>query len=167
MTDNVVPMGHITNAFGVKGWVKIRTSTETPDSLGKYKEILLLLNGSWLTYNLEDFFAKDDIFHAKLSNISDRDQAIALKGVTVGIWRSQLPAPQGDEYYWVDLIGLTVMNLRQETLGIIDNLMETGGNTVLIVKSPDKEHLIPFVKHYVQDVDFNAKKVVVDWELDY
>ncbi len=167
MPDTVVPMGHIANAFGVQGWVKIKTSTETPDALGKYKEILLLQNGIWSPYKLETFSAHDNIFNAKLANISDRDQAIALKGTVVGVWREQLPPPSQDEYYWVDLIGLNVVNLHQEALGSVKSLMETGGNSVLVVANSDKERLIPFVKHYIVNVDFDNKEIIADWELDY
>ena len=165
--DNVVPMGHVIGAFGIQGWVKIKTGTETPDALGKYKEILLLINGNWTGFKLEKYSATDAILHAKFAGITDRDQAIALRGATVGVLRSQLPKPDENEYYWVDLIGLEVVNQKQQSLGLVDSLMETGASSVLVVKGQDKQHLIPFVKHYIINVDFNSKQIISDWELDY
>ena len=165
--DSVVPMGYIAGAFGIQGWVKIKTSTEKPDSLSKFKQLLLLINGSWCPTKVEKHSSLKDIFQAKLENISDRDQAMALRGTTVGVLRSQLPKPDKNEYYWIDLIGLNVINQQQEVFGTVTSLMETGANSVLVVKGSEQEYLIPFVKAYVLDVDFTNKQIIVDWGLDY
>lgn len=165
--DSVVPMGYIAGAFGIQGWVKIKTGTEEPDSLGKFKQLLLLINDSWSPIKVEKHSSLKDIFQAKLENINDRDQAMALRGTTVGVLRSQLPKPDKNEYYWVDLIGLNVINQQQEAFGTVASLMETGANSVLVVKDSDKEYLIPFVEAYVLEVDFTSKQIIVDWGLDY
>lgn len=165
MPDNIIPMGKVVGAFGILGWLKIKTDTQDNDSLGKYPKLLLLINNNWVLHKIEKFFVKADIFHVKLENMSDRDQAISLRGTLVGIPRNEFPQLTEDEYYWTDLIGLSVLNLANENLGTVENLMETGASAVLVIKSGDQERLIPFVSRYIIKVD--KEQIVVDWELDY
>jgi 16S rRNA processing protein RimM len=116
---------------------------------------------------IEESFARDSVFHAKLAGINDRDAAFALKGATVCVNREDFPEPDEDEFYWIDLIGLNVINQQNESLGVVKDLMETGANDVLVVKQDDTERLIPFVAQYVINVDLASKQIVVDWGLDY
>lgn len=165
--NNVIPMGKIIGAFGVLGWVKIKSSSTNPDSLGGYGDLLLSINNSWTSYKIEKFFTKSDILHVKLAQINTRDQAIGLRGVTVGVLRSKFPELAQDEYYWTDLIGLSVCNLSQQLLGTVENLLETGANSVLVIKNEDQQYLVPFVGNYIINVDMEKGQIIVDWGLDY
>ncbi len=89
---------------------------------------------------------------AKLVGIDDRDTAYALRGQEISVARSDLPPPEENEFYWSDLIGLTAVNREGVELGKVDSLMETGAHDVLVVKGT-REHLIPFVAHFVGKVD--------------
>lgn len=160
-------MGKIIGAFGVLGWVKIKSSSTNPDSLGGYGDLLLSINNSWTSYKIEKFFTKSDILHVKLAQINTRDQAIGLRGVTVGVLRSKFPELAQDEYYWTDLIGLSVCNLSQQLLGTVENLLETGANSVLVIKNEDQQYLVPFVGNYIINVDMEKGQIIVDWGLDY
>lgn len=167
IATNLVPMGYITGPFGVKGWVKVKVSTEYSDSLDEYPELFLGNNSNWKSVKIESSFARDGIFHAKFVGIDDRDAAFSLRGKTVAVPREQFPEAKEDEYYWVDLIGLSVINLEGESLGTVTDLMETGANDVLVVKDDKIERLIPFVARYVTNVDLQQKQITVDWGLDY
>ena len=94
------------------------------------------------------------------------DQALALRGAIVSVSRDDFPQLAADEYYWTDLIGLKIINKQQELIGIVESLMDTGANSVLVVKG-EKQHLIPFVANYVINVDTQNKCISVDWGLDY
>jgi len=105
-----------------------------------------------------------------------RDAAEALKGVSVQIPRSHFPTLDADEFYWSDLIGLTVENLQGECLGVVNDMMSNGPQSILRitpVETPDDlldkapERLIPFVGQFVINVDKAGKKITVDWGLDY
>lgn len=105
---------------------------------------------------------------AQLAGVADRDAAEALKGTLVGVPREALPPAGKDEYYWDDLIGLEVVNVRGERLGEVDSLIETGANDVLCVRAGDgRELLLPFVGAVVLDVDLAQKRIRVDWEADW
>lgn len=165
---NLIDMGYIANAFGIQGWVKIKTATEYSDSLDEYAQVYLKLkDGTILSKKIEKSFARDGIFHAKLAGINDRDAAFALKGTIVAVDREEFPDLDDDEFYWVDLIGLNVINVQGESLGIVKDLMETGANDVLVAKLEQEERLIPFVAQYVVKVDMQNKQIIVDWGLDY
>lgn len=165
---NLIDMGYIANAFGIQGWVKIKTATEYSDSLDEYAQVYLKLkDGTILSKKIEKSFARDGVFHAKLAGINDRDAAFALKGTIVAVDREEFPDLDEDEFYWVDLIGLNVINVQGESLGIVKDLMETGANDVLVAKLEQEERLIPFVAQYVVKVDMQNKQIIVDWGLDY
>ena len=168
MPDNVIPMGVVVGAFGILGWIKIKTSTQEYDSLGKYPSLLLMIDGNWVKYKVENFSTKSNVFSVKLENILNRDHALSLKGVLVGVLRSEFPHLPSDEYYWTDLIGMNVYNLAQESFGNVINLMETGANSVLVVKNANGiQRLIPFVGKHIVNVDITNGQIIVDWGLDY
>ncbi|MBX9598153.1 MAG: ribosome maturation factor RimM [Burkholderiales bacterium] len=165
---NLIDMGYIANAFGIQGWVKIKTATEYSDSLDGYTQVYLKLkDGTVLSKKIEKSFARDGVFHAKLAGVDNRDAAFALKGTIIAVDREEFPALDEDEFYWVDLIGLNVINVQGESLGIVKDLLETGANDVLVAKLEQEERLIPFVAQYVVKVDMQNKQIIVDWGLDY
>ena len=105
-----------------------------------------------------------------LEKVTDRNQAMTLIGSELAIKRSQLLETDEDEFYWADLVGLTVINAENEKLGIVDHLLETGANDVLVVNGtePDTEYLIPFVlDRTILKVDLENKQIQVDWQADY
>jgi 16S rRNA processing protein RimM len=104
----------------------------------------------------------------------DRDTAESLKGARIFVPRSSFPSTQADEYYWVDLIGLSVLNRDNLTLGTVTELLSTGPQTVLVLHQPNPddptkpiERMIPFVSAYVDRVDIAARQIWVDWQADY
>ncbi len=121
-----------------------------------------------------------DAIVALAPEIPDRDAAEAMKGVRVFVSRSTFPAPDADEFYWIDLIGLCVFTREGVSLGDVIGLIDTGPHCVLRVKpvaadatveAPAEpaadERLIPFVEAYVDSVDIPGRRIVVDWGLDY
>ena len=105
-----------------------------------------------------------------LENITDRDQVLALIGSELAIKKTQLKPAGKDEFYWSDLIGLTVVNLDEQVLGQVDSLLETGANDILVVQDKQQkiERLIPFVmEEVVKLVNLDKQLIQVDWELDY
>ena len=163
----IIPMGKIIGPFGILGWLKIKTGTADSDSLSRYSQLLLQTNCTWINYKIEDFFTRDNIFHVKLENISNRDQAMAVKGTIVGIARDEFPSLDNDEYYQADLVGCNVYNKEQQLLGKIVDFMETGAHSIMVIKDDTTERLIPFVGAYVINVDLALDQITVDWGLDY
>jgi 16S rRNA processing protein RimM len=109
--------------------------------------------------------------------VTDRNVAEALKGAAVFIPQSRFPTLSDDEFYWTELIGLEVENLQGEHLGTVSDMMSNGPQSILRIQpaaSADahpevaaQERLIPFVEAFIIKVDKAAKKITVDWGLDY
>jgi 16S rRNA processing protein RimM len=163
----------VSGAYGIHGWVRIRPYSSDGDAL-------LAAKTWWLDkpelHDIEMMQAKrhNDEVVARLMGVSGRDAAEALKGATVQIRRSHFPALDNDEFYWVDLIGLAVVNERGEHLGMVGDLMDNGAHPILRVEppvaegeKPRPELLIPFVDQFVKTVDQAARLITVDWEADY
>jgi 16S rRNA processing protein RimM len=104
---------------------------------------------------------------AGAQEVPDRDAAQALKGARVFVARASFPTPADDEYYWVDLIGCAVVNRDGAALGTVAGLIDTGAHSVLQVAAGDVQRLIPFVAAYIGTVDLAARRIEVDWGLDF
>ncbi len=163
----MVVMGKIVAAQGILGWVKVQTYTEYLDSLFDYDTWHIGNDSAWQPVEVLDAKVHGKVLIAKLQGIDDRTAAERLKGKLIAIPRAELPEQEEDEYYWADLIGMSVRNLQGEELGVVDNLMETGANDVLMVNGEHGELLIPFIDNVVQKVDRDARRIHVDWQADY
>jgi 16S rRNA processing protein RimM len=175
--DDLVLVGYVSGAYGIQGWVRIKPYSSDADAL-------LNARTWWIDKpELRDVAMLQSKVHsgdvvAQLMGVAGRDAAEALKGATVQIPRSHFPALEKDEFYWVDLIGLAVENLQGEQLGQVLDMMDNGAHPILRVKpaaapqaaQPEdkvQEILIPFVDQFVKTVDQKAKKITVDWGLDF
>ena len=161
-------MGRIAAAHGIRGWVKIQPYTEYVDSLLDYGSWWLgPEHGPWREVSAIKCELHGKTLVAQLPECPDRNAAERLKGLLIAVPRSSLPEQTGDEYYWSDLIGLTVVDESGARLGMVANLLETGANQVLSVKGEGGEILIPFVASAIKQVDVKNKTIRVDWSTDY
>lgn len=159
-------MGRILGPFGIQGWIKLRTFTESPDGLGGHREWWLRTKAGWRSAVLQEFKVRPAAVSAKLEGVDDRNGAELLRGLDVAVTREDLGEAAEGEFYWVDLVGLEVVNLQGERLGRVGDLLRTGGSDVLVV-SGERERLIPFIADYVKSVDRGAKRITVEWEAGY
>ena len=172
--DDLVLVAHVTGAFGIAGWVKLRPYSEEASALFHAKTWWIDKPALHDVDVLQLRSQGEDVV-AKLMDIEDRNAAEALKGATVQVRRAHFPPLEDNEFYWVDLIGHVVENLRGELLGEVSGLMDNGAHPILRVSvakaGPDGEKrgelLIPFVDQFVTEVDQASKRIKVDWELDY
>jgi 16S rRNA processing protein RimM len=117
--------------------------------------------------------AKDhsDSVVATSAEVPDRNTAELLKGARIFVSRASFPTPETDEYYWVDLIGLDVVNREGVVLGAVRELLHTGPQTVLVLAYQEegkaKERMIPFVSAYIDTVDLAGRRITADWQPDY
>lgn len=163
----MVVMGKIVAAQGILGWVKVQTYTEYLDSLLDYGTWYIGNEQAWRPAEVLEANVHGKVLVAKLDGITDRTAAERCKGLLVAVPRESLPEQEEGEYYWSDLIGLSVENLAGEMLGAVDSLLETGANDVLVVKGERGEMLIPFIDSVIRRVSLPEKTIYVDWQADY
>jgi 16S rRNA processing protein RimM len=163
-------MGRVIAPFGIKGWLKIRPFTEQPGGLLRHGQWWLGRDGAeWGAMTLQEGAVNGEVVVAKLTGIDTPEAAARWRHWDVAVVRSELPEHEKDEYYWVDLVGLDVVNLQGEALGQVDHLMDNGAQSVLVLREVEggRERLIPFVDQYVREVDVAGGKIRVDWGTDY
>lgn len=161
-------MGRVASAFGIRGWVKIQPFSDFVDSLLDYKVWYLgHENGPWREVAVVKAETHDKTLAVQFPDCPDRNAAEKLKGLLIAVPRSSLPVQDEGEYYWADLIGLTVINEAGQTLGVVAELLDTGANDVLIVKGSGPDVLIPFLKSVIGPVDLAARTIQVNWSADF
>jgi 16S rRNA processing protein RimM len=168
--DRLVVVGQIAGVYGVRGWVKIRSFTVPQENLFKYQPWTLRASAPAVPASIKilQWRAQGKGLIAQLDGYGDRDQAALLNGTEILVPRSVLPKVGKGEYYWSDLIGLRVVNREEIELGVVDHLLETGANDVLVVKGAEKEHLVPWVPGpYILDVNLAEGVIRVDWDAEF
>jgi 16S rRNA processing protein RimM len=167
-SEPMVIMGRVASAFGIRGWVKIQPFSEYVDSLLDYKTWYLgHENGPWRKVDVVQAETHDKTLAVQFPDCPDRNASEKLKGLLIAVPRSSLPVQDEGEYYWADLIGLTVVNEAGETLGVVAELLDTGANDVLIVRGNGPDVLVPFLTSVIKQVDMPTKTIRVDWSADY
>ncbi|MDM8561637.1 ribosome maturation factor RimM [Candidatus Parabeggiatoa sp. HSG14] len=162
-----IMLGRINGLYGVGGWLKIFSYTNPRVNILNYSPWLLYHQKQWQTMLVSEGKKQGKGIIVRLDTIHDRNEATHLLGADIFVDRSQLSPTLADEYYWADLIGLTVINCQGITLGQVDYLIETGANDVLVLKG-EYECLIPFVlNHTVLEIDLTQRVLRVDWEADF
>jgi 16S rRNA processing protein RimM len=176
---DAIEVGAIVDAYGLKGWVKVAahaSAGQGGDALLNAKRWWLLKGGERKSAPVGHAKVHSDSIVAQLGGPADRDAALLLRGYRVFVCRSDFPALATDEYYWVDLLGLSVTNEAGVELGKVADMIDNGAQSVLRIEYPATgkdgkpatgERLIPFVGVYVKTVDLAAKRIIVDWEADY
>ncbi|EKD75759.1 MAG: hypothetical protein ACD_44C00033G0013 [uncultured bacterium] len=168
MTDEFVILGKISQVHGIKGGVKVYSFTSPKTQILNYQPWYVKLKETWTPLTIQSTQVHGQYLLVYFENYHERDQAQLLQGAEIAIKSDQLPPLPPHEYYWKDLINLTVVNLEGITLGRVERLMETGSNDVLIVKNNKKEYLIPYLpKRFVKNIDLKTKKILVDWDPDF
>ncbi len=178
LPPDAVEVGRIADAWGIKGWFRVLPYSTTPEALFSSKRWFIqpaatagALAGT--TFRLAIMQAKEhsDTVVASAQDVPDRTAAEQLKGARVFVARSSFPSTAEDEYYWVDLIGLSVVNREGVDLGVVRELLSTGPQTVLVMEfeqdGKTQERMIPFVSVYIDAVDLPGKRITVDWQADY
>ena len=197
--EDAIEVGRILGAWGIKGGIKVLPFASDPQALFSAKRWFLkpaesvkppsLKPGQAAPVpahktpaqkaalaatmppmlNVNGVRVQGDAIVALAPEIADRDAAEAMKGVRIFVSRSSFPAPDPDEFYWVDLIGLAVTNRGDQALGTVVGLIETGPHCVIRIQpaaAEAEELLIPFVEAYVDAVDMPARLIKVEWDLD-
>ena len=175
---DAIEVGRVADAWGVKGWFKVLPHSASPEALFSSKRWFLLPSERGaktfvgpVLLRVREAKEHADTIVAQAHDIDDRDAAEALKGARIFVGRSNFPTPAEDEFYWVDLIGLDVVNREGVALGRVVDLLSTGAQTVLVIAYTEddkpQERMIPFVSVYVDAVDLPGKRITVDWQADY
>ena len=181
LPSDAVEVARVAEPWGVKGWFKLHAYSTDPQALFSSKRWYLLppqaanipdaapVAASLLRISEAREHGASVV--ALAHGIDDRDMALGLRGSRVFVPRSGFPSTATDEYYWVDLIGLDVVNREGVVFGRVAELLATAAQTVLVCRLEHEEtpfdRMIPFVAQYVDSVDLPGRRILVDWQADF
>jgi 16S rRNA processing protein RimM len=159
VSDNLILVGRVAGAFGVRGEVRIASYTAEPAALIGYKTLLRESGAPALT--LTGGRPHKGGVVARAEQVATREEAEALRGLRLYIPRAVLPEPEEDEFYVADLIGMTVVSPAGDALGQVRDVRDFGAGDLLEVQPPEGESWwLPFTKDAVPDVRAAERTIV-------
>ncbi len=176
MSDDVVVIGTIAGPWGIKGWVKLLSFTEPRDNISEYLRCLCNRGDGWQEFEFDEIKPQGKSIVAHIAGVDDRDQALAYRGAELGIAKAGLPELDSGEFYWHQLIGLSVVTDftgEPQLLGEVAQMMATGANDVMVVRPTaasidQRERLVPWAPgSYVTDVDVDKGEIRVQWDPEF
>lgn len=182
MTDanDYLVIGRVVSAYGLKGWVKVKSFTQPDTNFLKYVDCFIApvsdSKKHWQPAEIEQGKQHGKVLAIKFVGYEDRTAADTLLKHEIAIKLDDLPDLADEDYYWHQLEGLEVWSVaeseNEQFLGKVSHLLETGSNDVLVVKSckgsiDKQERLLPYRPEVVLDIDLDASKMTVSWDPDF
>lgn len=177
--------GKITGCYGIQGWVKIHSYTDPGENLFRFGSWMLKRRGSLEPIEFDQWKRQGKGMVAHIAGVDDRTLAESFKGLSIVVEADGLPVLEEGDFYWSQLQGLQVWGREPAStaadstaaegsddrvlLGVVDYLIETGANDVLVVKATDssiddRERLIPYLPgEVVTRVSLEEAVIEVDW----
>ena len=161
MSDRVI-VGAIGGAFGVQGEVRLKSYCADPAAIADYAPLFTEDGRSFAQVILTG--QTKNGFTARIDGITSKEEADDLRNVSLYADRSVMPAADDDEFYYTDLIGLTVVDTGGATLGTVKNVMDHGAGDLLEISVPGTSEtvLLPFTQAAVPTVDVSAGRIIAD-----
>ena len=157
-SGDLVRVGRVSKAHGIKGEVKVHPDFGPPEDFLDYKEVVLVYPDTGLRHDFKVSRCRPqaNIVILQLEDIEDRTMAEKLSGSEIWIDKASLPNLPEGKYHWHDLVGLQVETEGGRKLGRVETLFATGGHDILVVIGGGQEYLIPFEKEFLLNTDSAA-----------
>lgn len=191
--NDLVELGRIVSAYGVRGWVKAQPHSSqstvlraapvwwlcppsgpvaTPADSSSSASLPASVLSRCTPHAVKQCRPQGLTVVAELDGVPDRDVADSKRGYTIYVSREYFPQAKSDEYYWVDLIGCQVFT-EDQLMGQVQEVLDNGAHAILRVttlkldaKGRPQEVLVPFVAAHVQHVDIKTRRIETDWPFD-
>ncbi|MGF7431743.1 ribosome maturation factor RimM [Thermoanaerobacterium thermosaccharolyticum] len=159
--DDYLSVGKITSAYGVNGEVKVFPLTDHLDRFYDLDYVYIFEETGKISLNVETVRFIKNLVIVKFKEINDRNEAEKLKGKLIKITRDNAVKLDDDEYFIKDLLNMKVYTDDQKELGILKDVLKTGANDVYVVKTDERDILIPAIKDVIKKVDIKERKMTV------
>ena len=154
-----VLLGVVIGAQGLKGEVKVKAFTETPQKLAAYGP---LHTKDGKSFRVKSVRENKDAAVVALEGVDDRDAAEMLKGAELFIPRSALPQTDAGEFYHADLVGLRAEDTEGRAMGTVRALHNFGaGDVIELVRDDGDEVFLPFTREVAQEIDMDGGRIVI------
>ena len=160
MRERLILVGRVAGAFGVKGELRITSYTDDPVALVRYRDLKGSDGAPALT--LTTGRAHKGAVIGRAAEVATREDAEALRGLELFVPRDLLPAPDEDEYYLADLVGLAAVTPDGALLGRIKSVQNFGAGDLLeIAPETGPSWWSPFTREAAPEVKIAEGVVVV------
>jgi 16S rRNA processing protein RimM len=159
----------VRGAYGVRGWVKIAPYSPLTEVLRSTRTWWLLGSGPARRLEVSAVRRQGADLVAKWAGCDSPEAADALRGAPIAVARRDFPPLGSQEYYWVDLIGLRVVNRSDRKLGVVKGLRSSAAHDLLEIEpsSPGPQILVPVVGDFIDGIDLDAGTIRVNWEPEW
>jgi len=156
-------VGKVVSAWGTKGELKVFPLINDLSFFLELKHLFLRSSkGNLLEIRVGGIRKHNKFVLVQLEGVASKEEAEAYRGYEVLVPSPELPALDEGEYYYFQLEGLRVLTSDGLDLGILDHVMETGGNDVYVVESSDgREILIPAIRDVISKVDLERREMII------
>lgn len=162
-----IVVGKFGRPQGLKGMVRVFSFTQPKDNLYDYLPWHAEIDNCIIKLEMLELQHNSKFGLAKIAGFDNRELAERLTNIEILVAKDLLPALSADEYYWHELVGMTVVNINGVVLGKVQDMLATGANDVMIVEGENRT-LIPYVdEEFVVSVDDNKKLITVKWDEDF
>ncbi|MCL9683270.1 ribosome maturation factor RimM [Legionella maioricensis] len=162
-----VVIGRFGRPHGVKGFVTVHSFTEPRDNILRYTDWHVYLNHTWQPVKVLNIEVHNKSIVAQIEGYPERESVARLTNVEIAVQKEQLAELEPGEYYWHQLIGMSVVNTKGESFGTVVEVMPTGANDVLVAQG-EKRHLIPYLPgQFIIEINESQQVITVDWDLDF
>ena len=163
MAEPVVPLGEIVTTHGLRGWLKLNPFNTSTTVLTGGLEVILEKSGERWLFHLEESNPQRNQFLIKLKGVDSIDDAARFVGSTLLVDETALESLSPGQYYHYQVVGFEVFAATGARIGTIVSTLSTPAGELYVVQGPDKEHLIPAIKEFIDAVDFAAGRVIVSF----
>ena len=155
--ENLVCVGVITTAHGVRGLVKVKSFTRNAADFAAFGE--LSDASAKRSFKVQIVGKNKDLFLVQIDSVTDRNAAEALRGTELFVSRSKLPETEQDEFYYADLVGMTAKSPEGNVLGKVAAVYNFGAGDMLEIEGV--EDFISFCQKNVPEVDVKNREMTV------
>lgn len=165
--DDIVVLGQFGSAHGIRGQIKVYSFTDPVENILNYQPWLVKFGQTWQQVSYIRAEKSPKFYSVLLENCKDRNTVEQYKNCKIGILKSQLKKLDEQDFYWHELIGMSVVTTEDLVLGKVVDMLETGSNDVLVVNG-EKRHLIPYIlDDFIVQINREGRKITVDWDPEF
>ncbi|SRR5579875_1051450 len=159
----LIRIGYVIGAHGVRGAVRIRLDNPDSTVLSSVQTLVISKDRHWTEYFVIGArLAGRGTFKVHLQGLDTAQQAAALRGALVMVGTHQLPAKNVREFYYFETIGCEVVTTSGSAVGKVEDIFSTGASEILVVRNCSAEHLVPVIEPIVKELDVLSRRIVIE-----
>jgi 16S rRNA processing protein RimM len=153
-----IPVGNVVSTHGLKGEVKFRYYNEIKEDFLRYASLFIIEHNRVTELKPTGKRLQKGFFYIKFEGFESPDEVFYLLNKELFVREEDLPQPGKDEYYDYQLVGLDVVNQRDEKIGKVEAILHTKANDIIVVTGKE-ETFIPMFEDNISEIDLEGSSI--------